>query len=148
VNFEVGMVLVSYSVSGYDLHAVHERSSRLRGRNQPLGRHRDRLGHRWWNGRTPTNWSTSFPYLGVQGDVAHGCDLGYHGLLQDLGPWRLDPDHRPGSSDSFWGVDRSADVTRLGGVRFNGASESIEEALIDGASSGRPRRRTCRTCAS
>jgi hypothetical protein len=33
----------------------------------------------------------------------------------------------------FWGVDRSTDATRLGGVRFDGSSESIEEALIDGA---------------
>jgi hypothetical protein len=37
----------------------------------------------------------------------------------------------PTSGDSFWGVDRSVDVTRMAGVRFDGSSETIEEALID-----------------
>jgi hypothetical protein len=35
------------------------------------------------------------------------------------------------TSASFFGVDRSVDPTRLGGVRFNGSSQSIEEAVID-----------------
>jgi len=35
------------------------------------------------------------------------------------------------TSASFFGVDRSTDPTRLGGVRFNGSSQSIEEAVID-----------------
>ena len=39
----------------------------------------------------------------------------------------------PTAGQLFWGVDRSADPTRLGGVRFNGLSETIEEALIDAA---------------
>lgn len=35
------------------------------------------------------------------------------------------------TSTAFFGVDRSVDPTRLGGVRFNGSSQSIEEAVID-----------------
>ena len=40
----------------------------------------------------------------------------------------------PTAGDNFWGIDRSTDVTRLAGVRFDGSSESIEEALVDAAS--------------
>ena len=38
------------------------------------------------------------------------------------------------SSTSFFGVDRSIDVTRLGGLRLDATSLPIEEALIGGAS--------------
>lgn len=42
------------------------------------------------------------------------------------------PDSAP-SSTAFFGVDRSVDTTRLGGVRTTGTGMSIEEALIEGA---------------
>ena len=38
------------------------------------------------------------------------------------------------SATTFFGVDRSVDTTRLGGVRYDGSSDPIEEALIEGAS--------------
>ena len=44
------------------------------------------------------------------------------------------PDSAPTSGDSFFGVDRSADATRLGGIRYDGSAQPIEEALIDAAS--------------
>jgi hypothetical protein len=34
------------------------------------------------------------------------------------------------TSSSFFGVDRTQDATRLGGVRYDGSAETIEEALI------------------
>lgn len=37
------------------------------------------------------------------------------------------------TSTAFFGVDRTADVTRLGGLRYDGTSIPIEEALIDAA---------------
>ena len=51
--------------------------------------------------------------------------------VSGLGAWI--PSTAPAAGDAYWGVDRSKDVTRLAGVRFDGSSESIEEALIDGA---------------
>ena len=42
------------------------------------------------------------------------------------------PSAAPGST-AFFGVDRSKDATRLGGVRFDGSSMPIEEALIGAA---------------
>lgn len=37
------------------------------------------------------------------------------------------------SSTAFFGVDRTADVTRLAGQRLNGVGSPIEEVLVDGA---------------
>lgn len=42
------------------------------------------------------------------------------------------PDSAP-SSTAFFGVDRSVDTNRLGGIRVDGTGMPIEEALIDGA---------------
>jgi hypothetical protein len=40
------------------------------------------------------------------------------------------------TSALFFGVDRSVDTTRLGGIRFDGSALPIEEAMIEGASRG------------
>jgi hypothetical protein len=44
------------------------------------------------------------------------------------------PAAAPAANSSFFGVDRSVDSTRLGGVRFDGSSMPVEEALIEAAS--------------
>lgn len=133
VNFEVGMTLVSYSLSGSTytqstsaalgyVIAVNRSTGVLTVSATPGG-----------SAGTPTNWSTSFPNLGVQGDVTFGAlsATTSYAKISGLQAWL--PTSAPGSSDSFWGVNRSTDVTRLSGVRFNGSNESIEEALIDGS---------------
>jgi len=62
-------------------------------------------------------------YLFVEGD---------RGLaLSGLDSWL--PSTAP-TSTPFFGVDRSVDTTRLGGVRHDGSSQPIEEALVDAAS--------------
>jgi len=55
----------------------------------------------------------------------------YDAKIKGLRAWL--PDTAP-SATPFFGVDRTADVTRLGGIRFDGSSSPIEEALIDAAS--------------
>lgn len=62
-------------------------------------------------------------FIFVEGDY----DLKVKGLLAWL------PSTAPTSGDSFFGVDRSADVSRLAGVRVDGSSQPIEEALVDAA---------------
>ena len=52
-------------------------------------------------------------------------------MLTGLGGWL--PSTAPTSTDSFFGVDRSADTSRLGGIRFDGSSLPLEEALIGAA---------------
>ena len=44
------------------------------------------------------------------------------------------PSAAPSSGDSHFGVDRSVDTNRLAGIRYDGSSDPIEEALIEGAS--------------
>ena len=58
-------------------------------------------------------------YLFFQGDIAN--------KLSGLASWI--PDTAPTSS-LFYGVDRSVDVTRLGGIRFDGSTLSHREALF------------------
>lgn len=137
VNFEVGMTLVSYSVSG--LTATQSTGLAV-GFIIAVNRSAGQITVSATQGGSagqPSSWSTSFPFLAVQGDVnfaSGGLGIG-NGLAQKvvgLQGWL--PTSAPSVSDSFWGINRSADPTRLAGVRFNGASESIEEALIDGSS--------------
>ena len=63
-------------------------------------------------------------YIFVKGD---------RGLkLSGLSAWI--PKTAPVAGESFFGVDRSADVSRLAGIRQDGSAKSIDEALIDLAS--------------
>lgn len=48
--------------------------------------------------------------------------------LAGLDAWL--PETAPTSGDNFFGLDRSVDPTRLGGLRFDASSMSIEEGLI------------------
>ena len=52
-------------------------------------------------------------------------------MLTGLGGWL--PSTAPASTDSFFGVNRSSDSTRLGGIRFDGSSLPLEEGLIGAA---------------
>jgi hypothetical protein len=134
VQFDINMPIVSYSVSGssatqstganvgyvvavdYDLGTVTVSTS-------PGGA-----------AALPTGWSTSFPYLAVQGDVNFASGgLGSSLMLKLAGFGAWIPSSSPASNDSFFGQNRSFSPTRLAGNRFNGSGESIEEALIDAA---------------
>lgn len=133
VQFEVGMALVSYSVSG---STYTQSTAGAIGYVIAVNRSSGTVTVSATVGGvagTPTNWSTSFPYLGVQGDVAFGAISATTSFLKvsGLGAWI--PVSAPGSTDAFWGINRSVDVTRLSGVRFDGSNETIEEALIDAA---------------
>lgn len=81
------------------------------------------------------NWAVG-SYLAVQGDVNSGGSSGTgqgasttsYLKVTGLPGWL--PAAAPGSGDSFWNVNRSAD-TRLSGVRWNGQNQSVLEALVD-----------------
>ncbi len=71
----------------------------------------------------PSSWGNG-DYLLVQGDLNQ--------KPSGLAAWL--PFTAPSSGDNFYGVDRSVDTWRLGGGRYDGSSQSIEECLIDGSS--------------
>jgi hypothetical protein len=82
---------------------------------------------------TPTGWSTAFPYLSQAGDtnfISNGLQTA--NMLKWSGVAAWIPKVAPGGSDSFWTVNRSVAPSSLAGYRFNGAGESIQDALIDG----------------
>jgi len=72
---------------------------------------------------SPSGW-TAADFLLVQGDN--------NAKVKGLAAWI--PSVAPGTSDNFFGVNRSVDSTRLAGVRYDGSSQPIEEALIDSSS--------------
>jgi hypothetical protein len=59
-------------------------------------------------------------FLFVEGD--------YDSKVKGLQAWL--PDAAPTAGDNFFSVDRSTDATRLGGIRYDGSSQPIEEAII------------------
>lgn len=134
VQFEIGMTLVSYSVSGTT--ATQSTSSALGyviAVDYDAGTVTVSTAQGGSAG-TPTNWSTSFPYLAVQGDVNFASGgLGSSLMLKLAGFGAWIPATAPSNTDSFFGQNRSASPTRLAGNRFNGSNETIEEALIDAA---------------
>jgi hypothetical protein len=71
------------------------------------------------NAGTPSGWAAS-EYLSVDGDLNAKCS-GLAGWIPSTAP----------SATAFYGVVRTSDSTRLGGIRYDGSALSVEEALID-----------------
>lgn len=134
VQFEQGMSLVSYSVSGT---TATQSTAAAVGYVISVDSSAGTVTVAATQGgaaATPTNWSVSFPYLAVQGDVNFASGgLGSSLMLKLAGFGAWIPATAPGGSDSFFGQNRSVNPTRLAGCRFNGSNETIEEALIDAA---------------
>lgn len=134
VNFEVGMALVSYSISG---STYTQSTGAAIGYVIGVNRNTGVLtvsATAGGSAGTPTNWSTSFKYLGVEGDVAFGtlsATTSYR-KVSGLAAWF--PKTAPSSGSLFWGVDRSQDSRLYGVIAQGTSSETIEEALIDAAS--------------
>jgi hypothetical protein len=134
VQFEVGMTLVSYSVSGTT--ATQSTGAALGyviAVDYTLGTVTVSTSQ-GGAAATPASWSVAFPYLAVQGDVnfaAGGLGSSLMLKLAGFGAWI--PLVAPTLADSFFGQNRGISPTRLAGNRFYGSNETIEEALIDAA---------------
>lgn len=115
-NFEVGMELQFDSVDGGG--TVHAGTATVTAVDRDAG--------------TITSDATfSSQITGIAANdyiFQHGD---YDAKLSGLAAWV--PTSAPGAT-AFFGVDRSVDPTRLGGIRYDGSAQPIEEALIDGAS--------------
>ncbi len=134
VNFEVGMALVSYSISGT---TYTQSTSSAIGYVIAVNRYTGTVSlsaTAGGNAGLPTNWSTAFPNVGVSGDVAFGALTVQTSFLKVSGLAAWGPQTAPSASESFWGVDRSVDSRMYFTIAQNTSSETIEEALIDGAS--------------
>ena len=128
VNFEVGMELNLYSaatggsVRGSGLNIDVTAVDRMATSNQLTV------------AANVTGWTgiTTLDFLVVDGD--------YDNMLTGLAGWL--PTSIT-SGESFFGVDRFPDETRLGGVYYDGSADSIEDAIVHtaamiGREGGRP----------
>ena len=132
LNFTPGMALVSYSVSGQTpTQSTGAAVGYVIAVDTGLGTITVSATFGGAAG-TPSNWSTSFPYLAQAGDVnfvSNGLSSANMLKMAGFGAWI--PSTAPTGSDSFFGVNRSVAPTQLSGLRFPGSSESIQDALID-----------------
>lgn len=79
------------------------------------------------------NWAigTGIAFLTISGDLpsAGATNTGSFLALSGLAAWI--PVTTPATTDSFWGVNRSADPTRLAGLRYNASAQTIEEGMTN-----------------
>lgn len=126
VAFEVGMLLVASSSSGgapstdtVMITSVDRANGIVRGTASAA--------------TLSANWAigTGQAFLTISGDLpAAGITNANSFLaLSGLAAWL--PVVSPTAGDNFWGVDRSADPTRLAGCRFNAQSFTIEEGMTN-----------------
>ena len=133
VAFEVGQLLVASTTdggapgaTGVMVTAVNRQTGVITGNGITIS-----------TGANVTSLDSNFAigsgaaYLTVNGDLpsagagATASNLGLSGLAAWL------PVSSPASNDNFWGVNRSADPTRLGGCRYNAQNQTLEEGITN-----------------
>lgn len=75
-------------------------------------------------------------FLQVLGDIGIGGSSTIAGMLGLSGMAAWVPAVDPPVTDNFWGVNRSADPTRLAGLRYNATFQSISEGLTNALAFG------------
>jgi hypothetical protein len=126
VGFEVGMLLVASSSAGgapstdtVFVTAVDRANGIVTGTASAA--------------TLSANWAigTGIAFLSQQGDIPAGGALTTSSFqaLSGLAAWI--PVATPAPTDSFWGVNRSADPTRLAGLRYDARSYTIEEGMTN-----------------
>lgn len=86
-------------------------------------------------GAPGTSWAAG-TYLQVLGDIGIGGSSTIAGMLGLSGLAAWVPAVDPPSTDNFWGVNRSADPTRLAGLRYNASAQSISEGITNALAFG------------
>lgn len=75
-------------------------------------------------------------YLQILGDIGSAGASTIAGLLGLSGLASWVPASDPLASDNFWGVNRSADPTRLAGLRYNASAQTISEGITNALAFG------------
>jgi hypothetical protein len=133
VQFEVGMTLVAYTISG---NVYTQTSGAALGYvisvNRGLGRVTVSATGQGGSAGTPTNWVAT-DFIGVQGDVAFGTIALQTSFQKLAGLQAWLPSTPPSPGENFFNVDRSVD-TRLYGQYQDNSALTIEEGLVNLAS--------------
>lgn len=134
VNFEVGMTLQgSASDGGAALQNVSGTIDAIQVTS--VNRNTGAIVGTVVQGAPQSTW-VSGSYLQVLGDIGIGGSSTIAGMLGLSGLAAWVPSVDPPSTDNFWGVNRSADPTRLGGLRYNASAQSISEGLTNALAFG------------
>lgn len=128
VNFEVGMTLVNFTKTAGVISAISSTTAAVTAVNRATG-----VLTVLASGSDAT-WNQAAKYIGVDGDIVSGASqvggqAGSYIALSGLAAWI--PVDSPSSIDNFWGVNRSADPTRLAGCRFDAQAYTIEEGMTN-----------------
>jgi hypothetical protein len=123
VNFEVGMTLRASATDG---GAVSDDTGVVASVNRATGVMTLTMS----DSSPDAEWANS-AYLSVDGDLptAGASSTSSYLALSGLAAWI--PTSSPSGSDNFWGVNRSADPTRLAGCRYDARSYTIEEGITN-----------------
>lgn len=125
-NYEVGMTLVADNNStGASL-----RSTPATAVINSIDRGAGTITTGYDNSGGTTDWAAS-DYLFIQGDQAGGAGTANFVKIAGFDAWV--PSSAPGST-AFFGVDRSTDSSRLGGLRVTGTLDTLEDASINAQS--------------
>lgn len=125
VNFEVGMSLQNVTISS---GSVTINASSAIGTVIAVDRAAGLVT--LTTASSDSSWTTAANGLVVAGDIQAGAlSTSSYEALSGLAAWL--PVNSPASNDSFWGVNRSADPTRLAGLRYNAQSYTIEEGMTN-----------------
>lgn len=133
VAFEVGMLLVASTTdggapgtTGVSVTGVNRATGVITGNGITLatGATVASLDSTWAIG-------SGIAYITIYGDLpaAGATSTGSYLALSGLAAWL--PTTSPASNDNFWGVNRSADPTRLAGLRYNAQAYTIEEGMTN-----------------
>ena len=124
VNFETGMTLVNFTLSAGVISAISSTTGFVTAVNRSTGVITITASS------TDASWATAGQQIGISGDIVAGTvSTGTSECLSGLQAWI--PSSDPLNTDSFWGVNRSADPTRLAGLRYDASSFTIEEGMTN-----------------
>lgn len=126
VQFEVGMTLVNFTISSTTVSSI----SATTGSVTAVDRANGKVTILTSTAGADASWASAGKGLGISGDIVAGAiSTGSALALSGLAAWI--PTATPSGSDSFWGVNRSTDSTRLAGLRYDARSYTIEEGMTN-----------------
>ena len=137
VQFEVGMTIQASATDGGAVIPTLTPASPALGLVSSVNRATGVIQFTVVQGTPNSSWANG-NFLTVQGDIppAGGSGSGPLGSVgsylaaSGLAAWI--PATSPSLTDSYWGVNRSVDPTRLAGLRYDASSYSIEEGVVNG----------------
>lgn len=128
VQFEVGMTLQASTTDGGA--AITGGGSIVAFQVTAVNRGTGAIAATLVQGTWSSSWGAG-DYLQVLGDIGSAGASTIAGLLGLSGLAAWVPASDPTASDNFWGVNRSADPTRLAGLRYDASAQTISEGLTN-----------------